>query len=94
MLLEIYAQSFDLTAIYSVYITLLVSASISAFWIIKPGTSFIDSCLLKIKLKPSVSETAYKYQSELGTNIPLLLLKRIKIKVEPGDEAISIFFLN
>lgn len=94
MLLEIYAQSFDLTAAYSVYFTLLLSVSISAFWIINPGTSFIDSCILKIKFKPSASETAYKNQSDLGTNIHLLMLKRIKIKVDPGDEATAFFSLT
>lgn len=87
MLLEIYAQSFDLTAVYSVYLTFLLSVTISAFWILNTESSFSESCLIKIRFQPSASESAYKNKAELGIKIQLLILKRIRIKVDPGDEA-------
>jgi hypothetical protein len=85
MLLELYAQSVDATAVYSVYLTLLISMSMSVFWILR-DTSIIDSCLLRIRLKPSVSETAFKNKSELKLRFHLQFLKRIKIKIDPGEE--------
>jgi hypothetical protein len=85
MLLEVYAQSVDATAVYSAYLTLLISMSMSVFWLYR-DTSFIQSCLLRIKLKPSVSETAFKNKAELGLRFHLQILKRIKIKIDPGDE--------
>ncbi|GAE44226.1 hypothetical protein [Mesobacillus boroniphilus] len=85
MLLEIYAQSVDATAVYSAYLTLLISMSMSVFWVLR-DTSIIDSCLLRIRLKPSTSETAFKNKAELGLKFHLQFLKRIKIKIDPGDE--------
>jgi hypothetical protein len=85
MLLELYAQSLDATAIYSVYLTLLISMSMSALWMIN-DTSFIDSCIMQVKFKPSASETAFKNKADLGTRLHLKILKRIKIKINPGDE--------
>ena len=85
MLLEIYAQSVDTTAVYSVYLTLLISMSMSVFWLYRDA-SIIHSCLLRIRLKPSVSETAFKNKAELGLRFHLQILKRIKIKIDPGDE--------
>ncbi|MCM3121978.1 hypothetical protein QNH36_14530 [Mesobacillus sp. AQ2] len=91
MLMEIYAQSIEATAMYSVYLTLLISMSMSVLWALG-DTSYIESCYLQIKLKPSVSEKAFKNKAELGTRFQLLILKRIKIKIDPGDED-SIFLL-
>lgn len=87
MLLEAYAQSIDATGFYSVYLALLLSMSISAFWLLN-DTSFIESCLLNVKLKPSASETAFKNKADLGIRVHLLILKRIKIKIDPGDDDI------
>ncbi|MBS8264467.1 hypothetical protein DYI25_08470 [Mesobacillus boroniphilus] len=85
MLLEFYAQSVDATAVYSVYLTLLISMSMSVFWILREA-SIIQSFLLRIRLKPSTSETAFKNKAELGMRFHLQFLKRIKIKIDPGDE--------
>ncbi|MBT2641805.1 hypothetical protein J7I80_06190 [Bacillus sp. ISL-41] len=85
MLLEIYAQSVDATAVYSVYLTLLISMSMSVFWILR-DTSILESSLLRIRMKPSASETAFKNKADLGLSFHLLILKIIKIKIEPGDE--------
>lgn len=85
MLFELYAQSLDATALYSFYFTLLLSMSISAFWLIN-DTSFIDSSLVQVKFKPSASETAFKNKADLGTSFHLQILKMIKIKIDPGDE--------
>jgi hypothetical protein len=85
MLLEIYAQSIDGTGIYSVYLALLLSMSISAYLYISDA-SFKDSCLFHIKFKPSASEKAFKNKAELNLSMQLLILKRIKIKIDPGDE--------
>jgi hypothetical protein len=85
MLLEIYAQSVDAPAVYSVYLTLLISMSMPVFWILRDA-SIIDSCLMRIRLKPSTSETAFKNKAELGMRFHLQILKRIKIKINPGDE--------
>ncbi|MCM3573872.1 MULTISPECIES: hypothetical protein [Mesobacillus] len=85
MLLEIYAQSVDATAVYPVYLTLLISMSMSVFWILRDA-SIIRSCLSRLRLKPSTSETAFKNKAELGMRFHLQLLKRIKIKIDPGDE--------
>ncbi|MEH7884834.1 hypothetical protein V7654_11005 [Bacillus sp. JJ1609] len=92
MLLEVYTQSIDATGLYSVYLALLLSMSISAFWIVS-DTYFSESYVVNIKFKPSVSETAFKNQAELGLRIQLLRLKRIKIKIDPGDEDHSFFSL-
>ncbi|MBT2662545.1 hypothetical protein J7E35_15965 [Bacillus sp. ISL-45] len=85
MLLELYAQSVDATAVYTAYLTLLISMSMSAFWILRDAP-IIRSCLLRLRLKPSVSQTAFKNKAELGMRFHLQLLKRIKIKIDPGDE--------
>lgn len=91
MLLEFYAQSFDLTTIYSVYITLLLSVIISAFWFLNSAASVSKSLPVKFRFQPSASEAAYNNKVEIGLNFHLLILKCIKIKIEPGDEAISYF---
>jgi hypothetical protein len=93
MLVEVYAQVIDATGIYSVYFALLLSMSLSAFWIVK-DTSFIESCLVTVKYKLSSSETAYKAQAELGLRNHLLILKIVKIKIDPGDEEKSFFSFN
>jgi hypothetical protein len=85
MLLEIYAQSVDATAVYSAYLTLLISMSMSVFWLYRDA-SIIQSCLMRIRLKPSTSEKAFKNKADLGMKFHLQLLKRIKIKIDPGDE--------
>ncbi|GAM15856.1 hypothetical protein [Mesobacillus selenatarsenatis] len=85
MLLEIYAQSVDATAVYSAYLTLLISMSMSVFWLYRDA-SIIQSCLLQIRLKPSTSEIAFNNKAELGLKFHLQFLKRIKIKIDPGDE--------
>ncbi|WP_079509358.1 hypothetical protein [Mesobacillus jeotgali] len=92
MLLEIYAQSIEATAVYSVYLTLLISMSMSVFWVMR-DTSFIESCLVQIRLKPTSSEKAFKNKAELGMRFQLQILKRVKIKIDPGDED-SYFLLN
>ncbi|RSD26177.1 hypothetical protein [Mesobacillus subterraneus] len=85
MLVELYAQSVDATAVYSVYLTLLISLTMSAFWIIQ-DTSFIDSCFMQVTFEPSASETAFKNKADLGMKLHLQILKVIKIKIDPGDE--------
>ena len=85
MLLELYAQSVDATAVYSVYLTLLISMSMSALWMIS-NPSFIDSYILQIKLKSSDYEAAFKNKADLLTRFQLRILKRIRIKIDPGDE--------
>lgn len=87
MLLEVYAQSIDGTGFYSVYLALLLSMSISAFWFLNDN-SFIESCLLSVKLKPSASETAFKNKADLDIRVHLLILKTIRIKIDPGDDDI------
>ena len=91
MLLEIYAQSFDLTTIYSVYITLFLSVTISAFWFLNSASSVSESWPVKLRFQPSASEVAYNNKVEMGSDFHLLILKCIKIKIEPGDEGISNF---
>jgi hypothetical protein len=88
MLLELYTQSIDGTGIYSLYLALLLSMSISAYLNISDA-SINDSCLFHIKLKPSPSETAFKNKAELNLSMQLLILKRIKIKIDPGDDKIQ-----
>lgn len=85
MLLEIYAQSLDGTGIYSIYLALLLSMSISAYLYISDG-SLKDSCLFELKFKPSASETAFKNKAELNISMQLQIIKRIKIKIDPGDD--------
>jgi hypothetical protein len=93
MLVEVYAQVIDATGIYSVYFALLLSMSLSAFWIVK-DTSFIESCLVTVKYNLSSAETAYKAHAELGLSNHLLILKIVKIKIDPGDEESSFFSFN
>lgn len=88
MLLEIYAQSIDGTGIYSIYLALLLSMSISAFLYISDA-SLNDSCLSEIKFKPSASERAFKNKAELNLSMQLIIIKRIKIKIDPGDDKSS-----
>jgi hypothetical protein len=87
MLLEVYAQSIDGTGIYSVYLALLLSMSISAYLYLSDA-SLTDSCLLHIKFKPSASETAFKNKADLNLNMQLQNLKRIKIKIDPGEDTL------
>lgn len=93
MLVEMYAQVIEATGIYSVYFALLVSMSLSAFWIVKDST-FIESSLVTVNYKLSSSETAYIAHAKLGLRNHLLILKKVKIKIDPGDEESSFFSLN
>ncbi|KIY22658.1 MULTISPECIES: hypothetical protein [Mesobacillus] len=90
MLSEIYVQSVDATTVYSVYLTLLISMSMAIFWVLR-DTSIIDSNLFGIKLKPSSSEIAFKNKAELGISLRLQILKRVKIKINPGEEDSNFF---
>lgn len=85
MLLELYIQSLDATGIYSVYFALMLSMSISAYFYISDA-SLNDSCLFHVKFNPSASETAFKNKADLNLRMQLQILKRIKIKIDPGDD--------
>lgn len=85
LLLELYAQSVDTTAVYSIYLTIVISMSMSAVWIFS-NPSFIDSYISQIKLKSSEYEAAFKNKADLITRFHLRILKRIKIKIDPGED--------
>lgn len=91
MILEVILQSSDMTAAYTLYVSLLISVSLSVLLVIQTSSSLTESSLLKIYSKPSEAEAAYKNTSELGMKLQLLILKRIKIKIDPGEDANSFF---
>ncbi|WP_210365162.1 hypothetical protein [Bacillus sp. REN3] len=91
MLLELLLQSFDLTAVYTVYATLLLGIAFSALLALKPVPSIANSRCLRINSMPTNVKNAFKNDCELGMKLQLLILKRIKIKIDPGEDAFSFF---
>ncbi len=83
---EIYLQNFDFTTVYTVYITFLLSVSLSVLWIVRVELPFIQSCLRKLSFNLQPTDFIYKELSGGNTRFTLKLLRRVRMKVSKEDD--------
>ncbi|PLR98796.1 hypothetical protein [Bacillus sp. T33-2] len=95
-MLEIYAQSFDFAAIYTVYFTILISVSLQGIWIMTAESAVLQSYIGRIPFHLPSSETIRKYNTEIGLKLFLVILRTVRKKLDPGEDAFSFSsnFLN
>lgn len=87
---ELYVQSYDFTAVYTLYIALSLAVALQVLWLINIESPLLESPLTKDIYLLSESASAYKYQAELSIDLHILILKKIKMKIAP-DEDMSLF---
>ncbi|MBY0096770.1 hypothetical protein [Mesobacillus maritimus] len=87
---ELYVQSYDFTAVYTLYIALFLTVALQVLWLINVETPLLESPLRHDIYLLSESASAYKYQAELAIDLHILILRKIKMKVAP-EEDMSIF---
>ncbi|RID85585.1 hypothetical protein D1970_08480 [Mesobacillus zeae] len=85
--MEFYIQNYDFTTVYTLYITFLLSVSLSVFWLVGIELPFIQSYLKKLSFQLSPSDFAFKCNSDLNLDIHLVLLRRVRMKISTEDDA-------
>lgn len=87
---ELYIQSYDFTAVYTLYIALFLTVALQVLWLINVESPLLESSLRKDISLLSESASAYKDQAELSIDLHILVLRKIKMKIAP-EEDMSIF---
>jgi hypothetical protein len=89
-LFELYIQSYDFAAVYTLYIALFLTIGLQVLWLINVESPLLESSLRNDIYLLSESASAYKYQAELSIDLHILVLRKIRMKVAPEDD-MSIF---
>lgn len=84
---ELYAESYQFTTVYTLYITLLLSVLLRVLWMLSVEAPLFDTWVKKVQFQLSASDSAYKNKADLTIDKRLLILKKIKMKVASDDEA-------
>ncbi len=84
---ELYAESYQFTTFYTLYITLLVSILLRIVWMLSVEAPPLDTWVKKIEFGLSVSDSAYKNRADLRIDRRLVILKTIKMKLDSDEEA-------
>jgi len=84
---ELYLESYDYTAVYSLYIALFLTVALQVLWLVNVESPLLDSPLRNSIFPLSESAAAYKYQAERSIDLHILLLRKIKMKVSNDEDS-------
>ncbi|WP_338368082.1 hypothetical protein [Enterococcus faecium] len=87
---ELYAENYQFTTFYTLYITLLLGILLRVIWMLSVEAPHLNTWVKEIEFGLSVSDSAYKNRADLWIDKRLVILKTIKMKLDTDEEAFFI----